>query len=99
MRAVDVRVAEQDRLAIPQLLHVEVIADARAERGDQRLYLFVAEHLVGAGLLDVQDLALQRQDRLRTAVATALRAAAGRGALDDEELALLGVALLAVCEL
>src|SRR5205814_2952434 len=44
-------------------------------------------------------LAAQRQDRLEPAVAALLRRAAGRIALDDVELALGGVALLAVGEL
>ena len=96
MRAVDVRVAQEDRAAVAKLLQVEVIPDARAEGGDEGFDFVVAEHLVGACLLDVQDLALQGQDRLRATVAAALRAAAGRRAFDDEELALLGVTLLAV---
>src|SRR5438477_562875 len=54
---------------------------------------------VGAGLLDVQDLAPQRQDRLCPPVAAALRAAAGGRALHDEEFAFLGVALRAIGEL
>ena len=99
MRAVDVRVAQQDRASVAELLDVEVLADAGAERGDERLDLLVAEHLVGARLLDVQDLPAQRQDRLGAPIAAALRAAAGRRALDDEELALLRVALRAVREL
>ena len=99
MRAVDVRVGEQDRLAVAQLFRVEVIADARAERDDERLDLLVREHLVGACLLDVQDLAAKWEDRLEAPVAAGLRVAAGRDALDDDELALLGVALLAVGEL
>ena len=57
------------------------------------------EHLVEARLLDVEDLAAQRQDRLEAAVAALLGRAAGRVALDEEELAALGVALLAVGEL
>ena len=57
--------AHDDDLAVAQLLDVEVVrADAGAERGDDRLDLLVVEHLVEARLLDVQDLAAQRQDRL-----------------------------------
>ena len=60
---------------ITQLLDVEIgLADARAERGDQRLDLAVREHLVEARLLDVENLALEREDRLRAAVAALLRA-------------------------
>ncbi len=57
------------------------------------------EHLVQPGLLDVQDLAAQRQDGLGAAVAAHLGAAAGRVALDDENLRERGILLLAVREL
>ena len=59
----------------------------------------LADDLVEARLLDVQDLAAQRQDRLEAAVAALLGRAAGRVALDDVELAPRRVALLAVGEL
>ena len=49
--------------------------------------------------LDVEDLAAQRQDRLDAAVAALLGRAAGAVALDDEQLGLGRVALLAVGEL
>ena len=58
-----------------------------------------AQHLVEARALDIEDLALQRQDRLKAPVAALLGRAAGAVALDDEELALGRVALLAVGEL
>ena len=99
MRAVDVGVRQQDRLAVAELLRIEVLADPGAEGGDDRPDLLVAQHLVGAGLLDVQDLSAERQDRLEPAVAAVLRRAAGRVPLDDDELRLLGIALLAVREL
>src|SRR5918994_6807758 len=41
---------------------------------------------IEAGLLDVQDLAAQREDRLRLGIAALYRGAAGRVALDDEDL-------------
>src|SRR6185295_5680551 len=50
-------------------------------------------------LLDVEDLAAQRQDRLELAVAALLRRAAGGVALDDVDLAEGRVLLLAVGEL
>ena len=79
---------------------VEVLgADAAAERGDHRLDLVAAEHLVEARLLDVQDLALERQDRLEAAIAPLLGRPAGRIALDDVELAQRRIALLTVGQL
>ena len=79
---------------------VEVVAsDAGAERGDQRADLLGRQHLVEAGALDVEDLSAQRQHRLIFAVAALFGGAAGRIALDDEDLGLGRIALLAVGEL
>ena len=60
-------------LAVAQLLDVELGADAATERRDDQLDLLVTQHLVEARLLDVQDLALDRQDRLVPPVAAHLR--------------------------
>src|SRR5262249_56848029 len=51
------------------------------------------------GLLEVRDLAADRQDGLEAAVAALLGGAPGRIALDDEDLAVLGVVERAVGEL
>ena len=99
VRAVDVGVRHQDDLVVAQLLDVELVADAGAERGDQRLDLGVLQHLVDARLLDVEDLAAQRQHRLRRAVAALLGRTAGGVALDDEHLGDLGLLDHAVGEL
>ena len=69
------------------------------EGDDQRPDVLAREDLVQARLLDVEDLAAQRQDRLEPAVAALLRRATGRVALDDVQLAPRRVALLAVGEL
>ena len=60
------------------------------DRGDQRLDLVVLQDLVDPALLDVDDLAAQRQHRLRVAVAGLLRRAACRIALHDEQLRVAG---------
>ena len=57
------------------------------------------EDLVDARLLDVEDLAAQRQHRLGVAVAALLGRAAGGVALDDEQLGERGVLDRAVGEL
>ena len=57
------------------------------------------QHLVEARLLDVEDLALDRQHRLELPIAALLGRAACRLALDDVELALGRVAFLAIGEL
>ena len=100
MAAVHVGVRHDDDLVVAQLVGVElVLADARAERRDQRADFLARQHLVEARALDVQDLAAQRQDGLVLAVAALLGGAAGRVALDDEEFGLGGIALLAIGEL
>ncbi len=100
VRAVDVGVGHEDELAVAQLGGVEVVlADAAAERRDHGADFLVAEHLVVAGLFDVEDLALERQDGLELAVAALLGGAAGGFTLDQVELAAVGLALGAVGEL
>ena len=53
-------------------------ADAAAERRDERADLGRREHLVEARALDVEDLALEREDRLELAVAALLGASRRR---------------------
>ena len=97
--AVDVRIGHDDDAMVAQLGELEVVADAGAERGDQRADLVGAQDLVEARPLDVQDLAAQRQDRLEPPVAALLGRAAGGIALDQEQLGVRRIALLAVGEL
>ena len=78
MLAVDVGVGHQHDLVIPQLGDIELVVYPGAQRGDDRLHLGVLQHPVDAGLLDVDDLAAQRQDRLEHRVTTALGRAASR---------------------
>ena len=78
VRAVDVGVGHDDDAVVAQLVGVEVVdADATTERRDHRLDFVAAEHLVEAGLLDVQDLALDRQNRLKATIAALLGRATG----------------------
>src|SRR4029078_6984675 len=85
---------------LTQLVDVEILGpDPAAERRDHRLDFVAAQHLVKACLLDVEDLALERKDRLASAVPPLLRRAARGLALDDVELAERRIALLAVGEL
>ncbi len=99
VRAVDVGVGHHDDPVVAQLLDVELGADPAADRGHDRLDLEVREHLVDAVLLRVDHLAAEGQDRLEVLVARVDRRAAGRVALDEVELAALGVGRLAVGEL
>ena len=86
MGAVDVRVGHQHDLVVAEVVDLELVRDPGADRRDQRLDLVVRENLVDPALLDVDDLASQGQHRLGVPVAALLRRAAGRVALDDEEL-------------
>ena len=99
VRAVDVGVGHHDDPVVAELLDVELGADAGADRRDDRLDLEVREHLVDAVLLRVDDLAAEREDRLEVLVARVDGGAAGGVALDEVELAALGVGRLAVGEL
>ena len=68
VRSVDVGVRHDDDAVVPHLAGVElVLTDAASQRRDDRADLFVAEHLVEARFLDVEDLALDGQHRLELA--------------------------------
>src|SRR5205085_3911349 len=82
-----------------KLRGVEVLADPGAERVDDVAELVVLEHLLERGLLGVEYLAAQREDRLRLAVASLLRGAPGAVSFHDEELADRGVGRAAIGEL
>ena len=84
---------------IARVVEVELVANAGTDGRDQRLDLDVLQHLVDARLLDVEDLASQRQHCLRVAVASLLCRAAGGVALDHEQLGQRGVLYGAVGEL
>ena len=99
VRAVDVGVGHHDQPVVARLLEIEVLAGGGAERRHHGLHLGVAEHAVDARLLDVQDLAAQRQDGLELGVAAVDGRAAGGVALDQEQLGLARVLGAAVGEL
>ena len=84
---------------IAQLVFVEFVADAAAEREDDVAYRLAAEDFFEARLFDVEYLSAQRQDGLEFAVAPLLGAAARGVSLDDVYLAVGGVAVGAVGEL
>src|SRR4029453_12836224 len=74
-------------------------ASTAADRGDERLDLFVLEQTVDTGALDVEDLPPDGQDRRARRVTGPLGAPAGAVTLHDEELGLLRVLRGAVGEL
>src|SRR5918998_5668724 len=97
--AVDVGVGHQHYLIVPALRHVEGLPHAGADGADHGLYLDVGEDLVHVGLLDVEDLAAQRQDGLEISLPALLARTARRVALDDVQLAPGRVLGRAVCQL
>ena len=99
MGAVHVGIGHHDDLVVADLGDVEVLAVAAADRGDQRLDGVGLHHAVDGGAFGVENLASKRQDGLRFRVSPLNGGAACRITLDDEQLALFGVAGLAVLEL
>src|SRR3546814_3824432 len=85
-RSVDIGVGHDDDACGAQIVGDAVLAGAAAQGLDQIGNLQIGEDLGGGGAGDVEDLAANRQDRLRLAIARLLGRAAGRIALDDEDL-------------
>ena len=99
VRAVDVGVGHENDLAVASLGQVEGASRARADHLDDIRAFGVGEHVRGRGLLHVEDLASDREQRLVVGVAGGLGRAQGGVALDDEQLGLLDVLKAAVREL
>ena len=101
MGTVHVGVGHDDDVVIAQLGNVEGFALAGAYRRDHRPDFLVAQdalHLVQEAL-NVEDLALQRQNRLELAVAAHLGRPAGGLTFNNVELGLCGIPLGAVGQL
>ena len=99
MRAVDVGVGHDDDLLVAQVLDREARAGLHPHRQREVGELLVRRQLRGGGAEHVEDLAPQRQHGLGLAVARLLGRAAGRVALDEEELGALAGGARAVGEL
>src|SRR5829696_3686143 len=85
--SVHVGVGHDHDLVVARLVYVEGLPHPGAYGGDHSLYLDVGEDLVHVGLLDVEDLAPQRQNGLEVPLPPLLGGPARRVALDDVELA------------
>ena len=97
VRAIDVGVGHDDDAVVSQLLRlVFLLADASSQRGDQGDDLLRGDELFETRLLDIEDLALQGQDRLKLSVAPLLGRTAGGIALDEIQFAQRRILLLAV---
>ncbi|MBG9885522.1 hypothetical protein ABE10_02745, partial [Bacillus toyonensis] len=86
--AVDVRIAHEDDLPVPRRGQVEGTTGPRPDDLDDRRAFGVRKHVADRGLLHVEDLAPDRQQRLILAVSRVLGRAERRITLDDEELGL-----------
>src|SRR5215207_6017130 len=84
---VHVGIGHYHDLVIADVVDVEALPHAGAYGPDHGLYLHVREDLVHIGLLDVQDLAAQRQYRLEVPVPTLFGRPTRGVALDDVQLA------------
>src|ERR671911_1783171 len=84
--AVHVGIRHQNDLVVPHILEVEVVLHPGSYRRDHFPDLLVAEDAVDAGALDVEDLAPQRENRLKGAAPSLLGAAAGGVTLDQIDL-------------
>ena len=86
--AVHVGIGHDDDAVVAELGDIEVVlADAGAQGRDQGADLLGGDHLVETGLLHVEDLSLERQDRLEFPVPSLLGRAAGGITLDQVEFA------------
>ncbi len=99
MRAVHVGVGHQHNVVIAQAAEVKVLANICAQCRNQRLNFLVAQRLVEARLLNVENLAAQRENGLEAAVAPLFGRAACAVTLHNVDFALLGVAARAVGQL
>jgi len=99
MGAVHIGIGHDDYFVVAQLVEIELLAYAGAQRHDDGVQLVVAVHLVRPGLFHVKHLAPQWQDGLKAGVASLGGGAACGIALDDIQLCERRVALVAVPEL
>ena len=99
MGAVGVGVGHEDDLAVAGRLDVEAAAGAGADNLDDRGALGVLQHVADRGLLDVEDLAADRQQGLELGVPGQLGRTECRVALHDEQLGPVDVVAAAVDQL
>ena len=87
MRAVHIGIGHDDDAVVAQFFQIEFfLADACAQRGNQRGDFLAGEHALKAGALHVQNLAFQRQDGLEFSVAALFGGTAGGIALHQIKL-------------
>ena len=83
MRAVDIGIGHDDDPLIPQIVGIAFVAHPAAEREREIGDFGICADFVHRGTGDIQDLAADRQDRLRLPVPRLLGGATGTVALDN----------------
>ncbi len=102
VRAVDVSICHDHNLVIAQLVEILfflILTDTDAQSSDESPNFLVAEHLVHAGLLNVENLTAQGENGLMFRVSALFGRAACRVTLNNEYFGFLGLLGLAVGEL
>ena len=99
MGAIDVGIRHDNDLLIPGLVELERAARTRADDLDDRGTLGVREHVCDRGLLDVENLAADRQKRLELGGTRQPRGTERGVTLDDEQLGAVDFLGAAVQEL
>ena len=93
MSPVDVGVRHDKDLVVAKLFFVEIIPHTGSQCQDDVSYRLASEYFFHARLLNVEDLAPQRQYRLKLAVAPLFGASTGAVSLDDVELTVLRISV------
>ena len=97
MGSIHIGIRHDDDAMIAEFLDIVVFfADARAQCRDENPDLFVGQHLIETSLLDIEDLSLNRQDRLDRAIPALFGRPARRIPLDDEDFTQGRVPFLAI---
>ena len=99
MAAVDIGIRHDNNFMVTQLFQIEFIANAGAQRHNQRIELIIAVNLISAGFFDVQHLSPHGKNRLKTAVPALYGRTRGRIALHDINFTQGGIAFIAVLKL
>ena len=100
MRTVDIRVGHDNDFVVTQFFDIEFVAAYTAPQGgNQRPDFDRRQHLVKTSFFHIQNLALQRQDRLGPAIAPLFRRSARGITLDQEYFRQRRILFLAIGQL
>ena len=72
MASIHIRISHDDDLVIADFADVKILLNSSTQCGDDRTDFITGEHLVHPGFFNIENLALQRQDRLITPISSLL---------------------------